>query len=107
MQMNIGCMRSKGASPRRQVIPASVFHSEHSGTIPLNSISSHCCCSQRRMAAGIIGQGFERPLPIFSQAVFAGSSEDQPSGANSTIAPSRCFHLKAKYISISSTKSLF
>jgi len=37
----------------------------------------------------------------------SGRRKDQPSGANSTIALSPCFHLKAKYISISTTKSRF
>jgi hypothetical protein len=46
----------------------------------------------------------ESALSILFQS---GRRKDQPSGANSTIALSPCFHLKAKYISISTTKSRF
>jgi hypothetical protein len=85
---------------RRQVMLISAFHSEHSGTMPLNSMSSHCCCSQRRIAAGITGQGFESPLSVLNHSILTASLQNQPAGSKSTVAPSKCFHLKAKYISL-------
>src|SRR5260370_1647657 len=50
---------------------------------------------------GMIGQESERPVSAINHSFFAGSSEYQPPGANSTIAPSRCLQLKVKYIKVS------
>jgi hypothetical protein len=58
-----------------------------------------------RTPGGITGPESQSSFILVSQLVFAGSVELQPPAENSTTDPSRCLHLKAKFIKVPSLLS--
>src|ERR1700732_3730365 len=71
---------------------------------PLNSTSSHSSCNQLRTAGAIAGPELQTPFILDSKSTLKGSSDAQPPDLNSTVDPSRCLHLKLKFMRIINSK---